>query len=364
MSNEFCKLLSNAYKIDVVVDKLLWSPCCLYSKKTPLLDKKEFQQALTYTSSAKTWLPECGKCRTMEQAGQTPRLTGSNRIPEDLEIGECGMIELSFDTKCNAACLSCGGWASSTWRKYDYKHGLNDHGPEIDRSDELLQQLIDNINLDKVNFIFILGGEPFFSSSNLKFLRHLKATHRNLSQVTLKYQTNGSVIPEPEVIELWSLFKRVEVSLSIDGVGERFNYLRWPLKWHRSENTMRYLLDSTNVIFEFNATVSPFSILYIDEIERWVEATFPKNRLSNPNEFVRPNRCFDPLDLNKITKEMANAVVGKYGAEHKLSKIVNTIGIGVDPKTMFDYVNQHDQLRRLSWVKTFPAMVKYYEKYI
>jgi sulfatase maturation enzyme AslB (radical SAM superfamily) len=361
MSNKFCKLLSNGYKIDVVVDKLLWSPCCLYSKKTPLLDQKAFQSALEYSSNATGWLPECNVCKNMEQAGQTPRQTSSARIARDLAVGECGSIELSFDTKCNAACLSCGAWASSTWRKYDYKHQLNDHGPEIDRSDELLQQIINNINLDNVQHIYILGGEPFFSSSNLKFLQHLHKNHTNLNEIVLKYQTNGSVTPEPEVIELWGAFKQVEVSFSIDGVGERFDYLRWPLKWDRVEKNIKYLLEATNVKFEFNATISPLSILYFNEIEKWVSGIVPKSRILNQNMIVRPNRCFNPLNLDRVTPELGQAIIKKYGADHLLSGIINNIGIGADYDSMFEYINTHDQLRRLNWRTTFPDILPYYK---
>lgn len=361
MSNKFCKLLSNGYKIDVVVDKLLWSPCCLYSKKTPLLDKEAFQQALDYSSKATDWLPECRICQNMEQAGQTPRQTSSNRIPVDLEVGKCGSIELSFDTKCNAACLSCGSWASSTWRKYDYKHNLNDHGPETDRSDDLLQTIIDNVNLDDVRHIYVLGGEPFFGNSNLKFLKHLHKTHNNLNEIVLKYQTNGSITPDPEVIELWSAFKQVEVSVSMDGVGKRFDYLRWPLKWHRVEKNIEFLLKNTNVMFEFNATISPFSILYFDEIEQWVSTAIPRSRILNQDKIVRLNRCFNPLNLNTVTVDFAHDLIKKYGADHALSGIINTIGIGAEYKSMFEYIGNHDQLRRLNWRETFPEVVSYYK---
>jgi organic radical activating enzyme len=362
MSNNFCRLLSNGYKINVVVDQLLWSPCCFYSKKTPLSDKESFQKALKYSSSATGWLPECATCRQMEANGAIiPREDSNTKVPGNFDPGVCVALEISFDTECNAACLSCGGYFSSTWRKYDYKHKIHDYGPNINYADKLLQELIQQVDLSQVRDIFILGGEPFYTDTHIKLLKHLIATHPCVDQISLRYSSNGSVIPSEEAQELWTNFKQVIVSLSIDGIENKFNYLRWPLKWHRVERTIEYLLKNTTVKMAVNAVISPLNILRFDEVKTWAQNIIPNNRLSafskNP---IRTGRAQGIIDLNVATVELRQAAIDQYGPDHKISKILDNLEFNHDHKPMFDYVNQHDQLRRLDWRKTFPEIVKYY----
>ena len=45
--------------------------------------------------------------------------------------------------------------------------------------------------------------------------------------ISISYNTNGSIYPK-DYIDLWKQFKSVQVFFSVDGVGERFNYIRHP----------------------------------------------------------------------------------------------------------------------------------------
>lgn len=364
MSNKFCRLLSNGYKINVSGEDLLWSPCCFYSKKTPLLDAEAFKKELEYTSSATTWLPECSTCQQMESTGVRglmPRLHSFIRVPEEYNAGECVALEISFDRKCNAACLSCGSYCSTTWTKYEQKHQLISHTYDQNPANLLLDKLLSAVKLDKVRDIFIMGGEPLYSDTNLKLLTHLRDNHSDLSTIRLRYQTNGSVAPTAEVLNLLTMFGSVDFSLSIDGVADRFDYLRWPLKWHRVERNVNNLLDTTSIKFSINATISPLNVLYFQEIDDWILKTIPTDRLTWPDRLARPNRCFAPLDLNYTSPQLREKVIQLYGDNHPISKIFNGLNFNPDYKSMFDYINKHDQLRRLNWKEVFPEVVKYYQ---
>jgi sulfatase maturation enzyme AslB (radical SAM superfamily) len=365
MSNKFCRFLSNGYKINVDWQGLTWSPCCFYSKKVPLLDQSQFEQALTYTSSATDWLPECHQCRLMELSGApglSPRLSSFQKIHTDIDDGVCGALELNLDLACNAACLSCGPYASTTWQKYEIKHQLTDQRRVKNYANNYLQQLLNTVPLDSVQNLFLLGGEPLYSPTNLTLLKHLHQVHPALDQVTLQYQTNASIIPSAEVIELWKGFKSVVISMSLDGVGERFNYLRWPLKWHRVERTVDFLLNNTDVLFNVNATISPLNVWYFDEIEQWAISAIPRDRFVKRLHWpVRPNRCMAPMDLNMTTLALRQAVIEKYGSEHTLAKVFSNLELVKNYQPMFEHIERHDQIRRLSWRKTFPEAVKYYD---
>jgi sulfatase maturation enzyme AslB (radical SAM superfamily) len=369
MANSFCRLLSNGYKINVDWNnQLIWSPCCFYTKKTPLLDKEKFKKELEYTSSATTWLPECNTCQLMEASGVpglSPRQNSFKKISQDAVDGQCIALEINVDLLCNAACLSCGSYASSTWKKYEYKNKLPSYGYDSKQDDTAFNQLIENLDLSQVQYLHILGGEPLYSDVHLKILRHLHKIHPALDQVRLEYHSNGSISPTAEAIELWKSFKIVNFGLSIDGVGKRFNYLRWPLKWHRIEKNLDFFLTNTNVGFNISATINPLSVWYFDEIENWVLENIPKDRLSDADWHpVRPNRCMTPLDLNLTTAELRTAIMQKYGVDHKLSKIFGNLEYRRNYQQMFDYINQHDKIRRLNWQETFPESAHFYKNFI
>lgn len=358
-------MLSNGYKINIDRDNnILWSPCCFYNEKTPLLNPLQFKKAIERTSGATDWLPECSQCQQMEESGVpglAPRLISFNKIPVDLEPGVCGALEINLDLMCNAACLSCGSYASSTWQKYESKHKITNIGPVVDRSDLLLEQFLNTVPLDSLYSLYILGGEPFYGVTNLKVLRHIVKTHPNPGQIELQYQTNGSIIPDAETIDLWQNFKTVIFSMSIDGVGERFNYLRWPLKWHRVERTLDYLLKNSNVYFSVNATVGPLNVWYFDEIEQWTIKNIPDELLIHrSHKPVRANRCMQPMDLNMTPLSLRQAVIDKYGADHKLSKIFGNLELDKNYVPMFKYIQKHDAIRRLNWRETFPDVTKYF----
>ena len=360
MSNQFCKYLSNGYKINIQDDQLLWSPCCFYKTKTPIENKEQFKEAIAYTSSATDWLPECSICQVMEHSGaknQSPRIKSFRAIQDEYQDAECAALEISFDTKCNAACLSCGPYCSSTWAKYEFKHGLIGHLYQLPPAEQLFNRLIDTVPMDKLETIFVMGGEPFYGDTNLKFLQHLNDIHPNLKKVVLRYQTNGSITPSKEVMEFWDKFKAVRLNLSIDGIGDRFDYLRWPLKWHRVNRNIKYLLDNTNVIFTVTCTITPLNALYYREVEDWFNSTIPKDRRTDMN----PNRSFPPLDLSLSSLSLRNAVIKEYGSDHTLSKFVESIPVDNNYQTMFDYINKHDKIRRLNWRETFPDVVKHYD---
>jgi hypothetical protein len=45
------------------------------------------------------------------------------------------------------------------------------------------------------------------------------------------------------IIELWKKCKSVQINVSVDGIDEHFNYLRWPLQWSQVRDNIRFILD-------------------------------------------------------------------------------------------------------------------------
>ena len=88
-----------------------------------------------------------------------------------------------------------------------------------------------NTDFSKLKNVRIIGGEPFYSK-NLKWFLKLLNEKINLKNVTFSCNTNCSVIPDEEILQLLSLFKQIKIDVSIDGVDGLSESIRFGVKWN------------------------------------------------------------------------------------------------------------------------------------
>jgi len=356
MTNKFCHFLSNGYTMNIINNKLTKRPCAVYTKSIPLLDSTLIKKELEYMDSATDWLPECQQCQRIEKfnSGTSMRTLSKYRVVGDFQPGDCVSLDLYLYKRCNAACLSCSPTFSSTWDRYKRKYD-NNHVLTSANSDDLFQEFIDSVKLDKLQFLFIQGGEPFYSKTNLNILEHLLDIHPNTFDITINYQTNGSILPTDQIMEYWKKFKSVIISYSIDDINDRFNYLRWPLDWNRVSQNIKTMIETTEIKFRFNCTINPLNILDYNNLESWILETVPSDRLIR----IRAGGNIGELDIRHSPKNLREAVLKKYHPEHEISRLVGNPET-YDYHKMINYVEKHDKLRQLDWKKTFPESVKFF----
>ena len=85
----------------------------------------------------------------------------------------------------------------------------------------------DNFDLDDLKYVEFHGGEPLMQSYPVEFLKKIK----NLDQLIVKFNTNLTLLPSPELNDLLKKCKRVDFLLSVDDIGDRYEMLRYPGKW-------------------------------------------------------------------------------------------------------------------------------------
>ena len=82
--------------------------------------------------------------------------------------------------------------------------------------------------------IDIGGGEPLIVdiTEHFEYLQHFIDSGR-AREISLHYNTNGTTFPKSDHIDIWKQFKKVDLQLSIDDTGKRFEYNRWPANWKK-----------------------------------------------------------------------------------------------------------------------------------
>jgi sulfatase maturation enzyme AslB (radical SAM superfamily) len=218
------------------------------------------------------WPDECIRCKEIESIGnKSVRQQSLDRhahlLDSRLDYLVLGGV---LDNVCNSACQTCNETLSTKIGSLSSKEYT-----KINNS-----ALINTLPVERIVQMDINGGEPSASPNYLKLLENLPPNVKHL-----RVNTNGSrlitVLPE--------LVKRgikVTVTVSLDGIGSRHDYVRWPVKWQDVEHNIQTYQNME--LHELNTwtTVSALNIGDLKNIFSYVEQNNLKNSwalLENPS---------------------------------------------------------------------------------
>jgi hypothetical protein len=324
---------------------------------------------------------ECFRCWDEEDSGkQSLRQRQLQYFPDDYQkfilSGEWmqGPKTAVFKTSnvCNLACRSCGGWDSNTFTQeglhyaetYQTLANINGSIQKHNRFIPLLQPKHMNFmqytdlagNLEKIDFF---GGEPFLNTSQLDLLEYL--VQQGISKkITLFYSTNCTNHPTKRLKKAWNNFKRVEISLSIDGVGDHFEYLRWPGKWNKSVEVFEHINELKNqldceIYIMAGYTMSLLNVYYADETCEWLQKYISNIYVSmvNSPEYLSLHIAPDSVKLN-IRNHVKHSEVAGY--------------IDLKPhnplawKQFIIWTKRQDIYRQQNFTSTFPEFYEIIQK--
>ena len=360
MPNQFCRYLSNGYSFRITGNNgVRVKPCCLYRSSGILLSPDLSKDRLEKFNTITDWTPECNRCHVLEQAGHPSlRLSGIDWIADNEASSDPVSVDIHLDNECNAACVICDKDSSSLWLKENQK--LNNQPVKFysDKTiiDQSINEIVKTVSLDKIKYIKFFGGEPLFTDTHLRFLKHVS----NPSQITLHYTTNGSIYPNDETLSMWRNFKTVIFAASIDGIEEQFDYVRWPLPWHKvSDNLLRIKNnpDIWNVMFRIEFTVNFLNAYYFDRVETWVSENLATNSGGDKTE-INLHPCLEIWDLTKMPTSIKNLVLTKYPSTHLIHKLISNLPQPLPLQQWQDFVNTWDARRNNSWKTAFPDLVE------
>lgn len=269
------------------------------------------------------WPAECKTCQKNENIGNYSRRQGainwakSNGLPAD-RFNEVKLLKIDYYTgnTCNLRCAICGPHDSSGWQK--------ELGIEKQKRFIYTNQRWEDISTDELLWVHFNGGEPLLIDEHWNLLKKIK----NKNQVVLTYNTNASVLPKQDLIDLWSEFKLVILDFSIDDIGKRFEYQRYPAKWEQVVKNLFWFKENmpVNVIFEVNTTLGILNYSNYHNLQKWFNKNFSTNRVT------------DPVRLK--TQE----TVGILSHQNK------------NKKQIVEYLNILDSRRDTDWKMTFPEL--------
>jgi sulfatase maturation enzyme AslB (radical SAM superfamily) len=359
MSNSFCRYLTNGLRVQSWHGELAASPCCYIPQVSftdPGYDKK-FSQFHNLTDCQRCLYKVSGDVNHFDYSPNK----AARRIP-DVDHTHPVYAELSIDNECNAACLSCNDSFSSLWEKQNKKYNIKTAADYPDPQDA--QQVVDDLfnqfnfcHLTEVNFF---GGEPLISKTTGLVLNRF--IDLGLSQnIQLTLTTNGSTRLTDHQTELLTCFKNVKFVYSIDGIGDRFHYLRYPLQWKKTESVIDDTRKKEKIkssSFIVSMTLNPLNAFYVDELLDWANGNFR----DDPRFHISINPCVGIMDLTSLPPDAVEYLCKKHAGNDYL---INHFRKGRAPRPQFlEHLRVWDQRRNLDWKQTFPAAVPFFEKYL
>lgn len=240
----------------------------------------------------------CTKCFKEEQEGISSKRiweTGTWHLEEKIDIQELireteedgtvpyklQYLDLRLGHTCNLKCIMCSPHDSSMWvpehkkvfpifqsplvkKQMDWTPSeFNNYWHE---NPEFWEQIFDQI--PNIKQLYFAGGEPLLIKEHKMFLEEI-IKRGYADKISLRYNTNGILVNE-EIISIWEKFRKVKVGISLDGIGDRVHYIRYPTDWKTvEENLWRLENTPSNIQTNIAFAVQILNIKHVPEFIKW-----------------------------------------------------------------------------------------------
>ena len=233
--------------------------------------------------------------------------------------------QLIFDNTCNLKCRSCNTNYSSKWREEAVERGVpfwEITSPILMMDQERSKFWTDMDNWTKdILRLEIMGGEPFYMKQFRDFAQLL--IDKDLAKnICLTLSTNGTVANKQLLESMASNFKDLAFSVSIDGIEDKFTYLRHPGKWEEVEKNLDFYYELHNSNYPVNVqithTVTALNVMYMPEFYEYFKNRWPNfNIWNNIAHYPKWLTCAVlPTSAKKeITKKLQAYNFGHYRSE-------------------------------------------------
>jgi organic radical activating enzyme len=235
---------------------------------------------------------DCEICRSSEEKTQfSPRIGQNQKLVDTLEhdlefldevydnitkfrtrdhLGNKPYsYELRLGNQCNLKCNSC--WSVSSSQIYlerkdmvddpklpaFLKHGYQSEINQVENDDKRWYEtdvFFENFkqSASTLKRLYTTGGEPTLIKSNYKILEILEEAH-NLD-CKIEFTTNMTTF-NPEFYGRLEKFSTVESQVSIDGIGDHSEYIRYPTDWNAVDRNFSRLLELSRQKSKWNIVV-------------------------------------------------------------------------------------------------------------
>jgi hypothetical protein len=321
---------------------------------------------------------QCGACWKEEAAGKkSQRIHMWEKNPFSI-LGQYNIekntvtpyeLTIRLGNICNLKCRICSEYFSSQWTNEKIKQNKNDK--ELTKQLKLTNKrgqwprddmrYFDNIDdiLKNVRYFEFAGGEPLLINEHYEILKKC-ITLGVAKKIEIHYNSNGTIYPGSAIEELWPHFRRVELALSIDDTGDRFEYQRHPAKWPTVKDNIIRIKNSglNNLSLQICTTINVMNILYLAELSRAVDEFDP--------EFWHINILHEPVefDVQRIPTKIKKMITNRLKTQNSRKEIQTAVDYMNNctydtanwQQLLYKKLQQTDKIRKEKFQNTFAEL--------
>lgn len=230
----------------------------------------------------------------------------TTKLYKDENSFELQQLDVRWRNTCNGACVYCGPTLSSRW--------ASELGLKNKMDEDAMQTSIDYVykNLASVKMLYLCGGEPLMMKENIKLLEIISKVNPNLD---IRVNTNLSNV-DNDVFKLLVKLPNVQWILSAEAMEEKFEYIRFPLKWKnfiKNFHIVKQLKHKISLNMSWNI-LNAFGIFeFIDYMQSvgLHQNAFVLNPVDGPTKFSVRNLP------NNIRNKIKNEAIERHGRLHE-----------------------------------------------
>lgn len=238
--------------------------------------------------------------------------------PKELPVN----YEFQLTNLCNLKCLMCDEMSSTSIATENKILNIS----KINQSDYAVTpdevSKLRDILLAKPKVLNFRGGEPMMIPYIKEMLRW--AVDQGLLDQTLVHITTNGTKMNSEWAQLISRIPSVRVMLSIDAVGELYEYIRFGAKWSEVEAAARTLSQMPNVNLVIHAVLQNLNALAFTKLVDWCK----DNRYYFQHGVVMTPDIFNPGNLpsellTKVSEEFSVTPIDDQALWEKFKQEIN-----------------------------------------
>jgi len=305
------------------------------------------------------WPTGCLLCKKNEETmGNSLRQNYfENSTADDVDNEKLTYLEFNGSNICNLACVHCHSLYSSKWhierkklikiidtyeptkqkrvfssRPIEVGSYLDSDGTTLDKmhlpDPDLVLENVKQLDLSNLRTLSFRGGEPFLNSETQTILEYAD-TQGLLNKVNVSVTTNGTYVDDA-VIELLKKCKTVHINMSIDGIGELFNYIRYgDAKFETIEPNLAKLNEIPNVTILISVASMNYNAFNLLEIRDWtIEMSEKYNkvqRLAGFNNCVVSPSYLSLATLSDDTRKHLIEFYTKNSIDNEFQYVINLL---------------------------------------
>lgn len=242
-------------------------PCCWYERRElnnkvdKLIDIVDVFNSSEFDNTREN-PTGCWKCQMHEAKGGKSHRMLWNEREHDNGIAKLTDLDIYMGNLCNLACVTCSSHNSTKWIAEEQKVFGTAFNPKQDSIDlEINWELVKDLKRIK-----LAGGEVMLMPHHKTFLQQL-IDYDVSKNITLVYIVNNTCDPR-EFKDYFSKFEKVEFILSVDGIGDVSDYVRYHSKWNEIEKNIQYTIDA-GIDVSVNCVSSVLNVYHLPEVLKW-----------------------------------------------------------------------------------------------